>query len=196
MTTEEYLEMMKGRPYLTAGSEAHACMHVAAEEARRLTCLINDSFHTQEEIRALFSRLIGQELDDGFGLFPPIYTDFGRNIRIGKGVFINAGCCFQDQGGIEIGDGCLIGHQVVFATLNHDPIPSRRANMIPAPIRLGKGVWVGSHATILGGVLIGDHAIVGAGAVVNRDVPADTVVGGVPARVIRRIGEREERPCL
>lgn len=57
----------------------------------------------------LFSRLIGQEVDEGFGLFPPFNADYGRNIRVGKRVFINSGCCFQDQGGIEIGDDVLIG---------------------------------------------------------------------------------------
>ena len=90
---------------------------------------------------------------------------------------------------MEIGDGCLIGHQVVFATLNHDLVPSKRGNMFPAPIRLGKNVWVGSHATILAGVTVGDNAVIAAGAVVARDVPANTVVGGVPAKVIKTIAE-------
>ena len=127
-------------------------------------------------------------MDDSFGLFPPFYTDFGRNIRIGKNVFINSGCCFQDQGGIELVDGCLIGHQVVIATLNHDLDPRKRGGMVPAPGRLRKNVWVGAHATILAGVTIGDNVVVAAGAVVTGDVPPDTVVGGVPARVIKKIG--------
>lgn len=187
MTTEQYIEFMKSKPYLVAGSEVHDCMIRASEEARRITCEINNKFHTAEELRELFSQLIGKPVDKSFGLFPPIYTDFGRNITVGKGVFINEGCCFQDQGGIEIGDGCLIGHQTVFATLNHDAHPSRRGNMIPAPIKLGKNIWIGAHATILAGVTIGDNAIVAAGAVVTKDVPANTVVAGVPAKVIKFI---------
>lgn len=138
MDIEEYKERMKNRKYIFADTDAHRLMHGAAERARRITCEINGSFHTAEELRALFSELIGQPLDENFALFPPFYTDFGRNIALGRGVFINAGCCFQDQGGIEIGDKCLIGHQVVLATLNHDPAPEKRGNMLPAPHQIGK----------------------------------------------------------
>ena len=102
-------------------------------------------------------------------------------------MFINSGCCFQDQGGIEIGDDCLIGHQVVIATLNHDPTPDRRKSMISAPVRIGRNVWIGSHATILPGVTVGDDAIIAAGAVVTKDVPAGTIAAGVPAKTIKRI---------
>ncbi len=101
------------------------------------------------------------------------------------------GCKFQDQGGIYIGDGALIGHNVVLATLNHAMSPSRRGTMVPAPIRIGKNVWIGSNAAILPGVTIGDGAIVAAGAVVTRDVPENAIVGGVPAKVIRHLREEE-----
>ncbi|HJK73201.1 MAG TPA: DapH/DapD/GlmU-related protein [Methanocorpusculum sp.] len=104
---------------------------------------------------------------------------------MGKDVFINSGCHFQDQGGIYIGDGTLIGHSVVLATINHEAEPTIRASMHTKPIVLGKNVWVGSHATILPGVTVGDGAIVAAGAVVTKDVPPGTVVGGVPAKVIK-----------
>lgn len=97
------------------------------------------------------------------------------------------GCCFQDQGGIEFGDGCLIGHQVVIATLNHDLSPNSRGSMTPAKVTLGKNVWVGAHATILPGVTVGDNAVIAAGAVVTKDVPANTVVAGVPAKIIKTI---------
>ena len=187
MTTEEYIDFIKTDPYLVAGSEVHECMHFAAAEARRITCEINNSYHAMEEIRSLFSELIGKPVDENFGLFPPVYTDFGKNITVGKHVFINEGCCFQDQGGIEIGDECLIGHQVVFATLNHDPAPEKRGNMFAAPIKLGKRVWIGAHATILAGVTIGDNSIVAAGAVVTRDVPSDVIVGGIPAKIMKKI---------
>ena len=187
MTTEEYIERMRDRPYLTAGSDAHECMHRAADEARRITAELNGRYHTDAEICELFCRLTGRTAGEGFRLFPPFYTDFGRNITVGRHVFINAGCCFQDQGGITIGDGTLIGHQVVLAALNHELDPARRADMTPAPIVIGRGVWIGSHATILPGVHVGDHAVVAAGAVVAKDVPANAVVGGVPAKIIRRI---------
>ena len=102
-------------------------------------------------------------------------------------MFINACCQFQDQGGIWIGDGCLIGHNVVFATLNHDLTPERRQICIPNSIKLGKNVWIGSNATILSGVKIGDNAVVAAGAVVHKDVEANSIVGGVPAKFIKWI---------
>ena len=97
------------------------------------------------------------------------------------------GCKFQDQGGIFIGDGSLIGHNVVLATLNHAMSPEDRASMIPAPIRIGKRVWIGANATVLPGVTIGDGAIVAAGAVVTKDVPENIVVAGVPAVPIRHL---------
>ena len=189
MNTEQFKKEMKNQTYVAAGSEEHLHMHEAADRARKITAQINNSYHTMPELRQLFSQLIGQEVDENFGLFPPFYTDYGMNIRLGKGVFINEGCCFQDQGGIEIGDNALIGHQVVLATLNHDLIPKKRANMIPAPIKIGNNVWIGAHATILAGVTVGDNAVVAAGAVVTKDVPANVVVGGVPAKIIKKIEE-------
>ena len=130
-------------------------------------------------------------MDESFAFFPPFYTDCGKNIHIGKNVFVNMGCKFQDQGGIFIGDEALIGHNVVLATLNHAKSPGDRASMIPAPIHIGKNVWIGANATILPGGTIGDGAIVAAGAVVAGDVPENTIVGGVPARVIRPLSEEE-----
>ena len=177
-----------GRGELLDADELQAWMREQATEAQCITAEINGSFHTPEELRALVARLTGGEPGEGFCLFPPIYADFGKNLFFGKNVFVNSGCCFQDQGGIYIGDNCMIGHQVVFATLNHMLEPDRRAGMRPGAIRLGKNVWVGSHATILAGVTVGDNAVIAAGAVVSKDVPADTVVGGVPARVIKHIG--------
>jgi acetyltransferase-like isoleucine patch superfamily enzyme len=117
----------------------------------------------------------------------PFYTDFGKNITFGKDVFINSDCKVQDQGGIFIDDGALIGHGVVLATLNHDMVPEKRQQLHPAPIHIGKRVWIGANAVICAGVTIGDNAVVAAGAVVVKDVEPDTVVGGVPAKFIKRI---------
>ena len=135
----------------------------------------------------MFSKLIGKSVDETFALFPPFYTDCGRNIRIGRNVFINSGCRFQDQGGITIGDGVLIGHNVVLATLNHDIDPEKRGMMHPSPISIGDNVWIGANATVLPGVTIGDGAIIAAGAVVTKNVEEKTIVGGVPARLIKKI---------
>ncbi|QXN27069.1 hypothetical protein KVP08_010750 [Shewanella putrefaciens] len=108
-------------------------------------------------------------------------------MTVGKGVFINSGCSFQDQGGIDIGDGALIGHNVVLASLNHDLDPRKRGATIPATITIGNNVWIGSNATVLAGVTIGDGAVVAAGAVVTKDVEPNTIVGGVPAKFIKTI---------
>ena len=186
----EYIEFIKNNPYLKAGSQEHECMHVAAAKARQITCEINNKYHTAEELRALFSELIGKPVDEKFGLFPPIYSDFGKNIAVGKRVFINSGCCFQDQGGITIEEGVLIGHNVVLATINHALEPEKNRINCYAPIHIGKHVWIGSNAVILPGVTIGDWAVVAAGAVVTKDVPARTVVGGSPARIIKTISDR------
>jgi acetyltransferase-like isoleucine patch superfamily enzyme len=104
-------------------------------------------------------------------------------------VFFNAGVKIQDQGGVTIDDGALIGHNVVIATLDHSLNPKHRGNLIPAPIHIGKNVWIGANATICKGVTIGDGAVIAAGAVVTKDVPACTVYGGVPARFIKNIQE-------
>lgn len=183
MTVEEFKEHLNSGKKVVAHSEVHKLMHGLSEEARRVTAKLNGGFHTMEESRELFSELIGKPVDEAFGLFPPFYTDCGKNITIGKRVFINEGCCFQDQGGIEIGDDCLIGQQVVIATLNHDLNPASRKDMLPKPVKVGKNVWIGAHATILPGVTVGDDAVIAAGAVVTKDVPANTVVAGVPAKI-------------
>ncbi len=161
------------------------------QDAIRVTMELNTKYHTPKEIRKIMAELTGKEIDDTFRMFPPFYADFGKNITFGKNVFINSCCHFQDQGGIEIGDGCLIGHNVVLATIDHDLYPENNRVNHYAPIKLGKSVWVGSNATILSGVTIGDWAVVAAGAVVTRDVPPLTIVGGVPARVIRTIDPKE-----
>jgi len=163
------------------------------QEAIRIGMELNNQYHTPEEIREIMGRLTGKKMDETFRLFPPFYTDFGKNISIGKDVFINSGCHFQDQGGITIGDGSLIGHNVVLATINHDLNPANHRKNHYAPISIGRYVWIGSNATILPGVTIGDWAVVAAGAVVTKDVPPNTVVGGVPARILKNISAEEVR---
>lgn len=189
MNTKRFKEEMKKRSYIEANSQMHRYMHEMAERARTFTTRINRDPLSAQELRDLFSELTGKKVDEDFGLFPPFYTDYGQNITVGKGVFINSGCCFQDHGGIDIGDGALIGQQVVIATLNHALAAERRKDMIPAPVKIGRNVWIGAHATILSGVTIGDNAVVAAGAVVTSDVAENTVVGGVPAKLIKRIEE-------
>ncbi|HIX27694.1 MAG TPA: sugar O-acetyltransferase [Candidatus Barnesiella excrementigallinarum] len=186
MTLDEFLQhTAKQKPL--CGAEIGSFMDEMNNEARKITCELNQTYHTPDEIRDLLSRLFGYKVDSTLRVFPPFYTDFGKNIHIGQRVFINACCHFQDHGGIFIGDDCQIGHNVVFATLNHGLDPKDRKSTYPAPIVLGRNVWIGANATILQGVKIGDNAVVAAGAVVTKEVEPNTIVGGIPARVIRHI---------
>ena len=187
MELNELLKYFRESDTIGENQDAIDLMRFYSRQAQKITMEINTKYHEPEELQGLFSELIGKPVDENFGLFPPFYTDFGKNITLGKNVFINAGCKFQDQGGIIIDDGALIGHGVVLATLNHDMDPEKRQALHPAPIHIGKRVWIGANATICPGVTIGDNAVVAAGAVVVKDVPPDTIVGGVPAKIIRKI---------
>lgn len=143
-----------------------------------------------DQIRAVFSDLIGQDLDASFVLIPPFYTTGGRNIRIGRDVFINQNCTFYDLGGIDIGDAVMIGPNVSLITSGHPLAPSRRrTGVTAAPIVLDRNVWLGAGAIVIGGVTVGENAVVAAGSVVTKDVPADTLVGGNPAKPIRSFAE-------
>lgn len=186
MTTEDFKVYVKtGNPLDT--EEIHRFMDDMSDKARRITFRLNAAYHTPDEVRGLLSELFGYKVPQTLRVFLPFYTDFGKNITVGEGVFVNACCHFQDHGGVTIGNGCQIGHNVIFATLNHELAPERRKKTYPAPIVLGRNVWVGSNTTILQGVTIGDNAVVAAGSVVTKDVAANTVVGGVPAQFIKRI---------
>lgn len=186
MNISDFLSYAKTRQALNT-PDIFKFMNEMSDEARRITFQLNTAYHTPEEVRRLLSELFGYTVPASLRVFPPFYTDFGKNITVGENVFINACCHFQDHGGVTLGDGCQIGHNVVFATLNHGLSPEERPITYPAPIVLERNVWVGSNATILQGVTIGENAVVAAGAVVTRDVPANTIVGGVPARFIRKI---------
>jgi acetyltransferase-like isoleucine patch superfamily enzyme len=190
MELYEFLKIMDSGERVVAGSDVHLKMCELSQEALSITMKINNQYHSPEELHQLMCELTSRKLDESFRLFPPFYTDCGKNLKIGKNVFINACCQFQDQGGITIGDGSLIGHHVVMATLNHAQNPQNRGDMYPKPIVIGKNVWVGANVTILPGVTIGDGAIIAAGAVVTKDVPEIAIVGGVPARYIKQVDER------
>ena len=184
----EFLAHVDAGGLIEGGSEYHRFMHSAAQEALRIVNELNTGYRSPEEVRALMTRLTGKPVDESVALFPPFYSEFGKNLTLGKDVFINIGCRFQDTGGITIGDGSLIGHGSTLTTLDHGIDPERRADMLPAPIMIGRKVWLGAAVTVVPGVTIGDGAIVGAGAVVTKDVPANAIVAGVPAKLIRMTG--------
>ena len=189
MTLEELLEYFSHSETIGENKEAVDMMRHYSREAQKITMKINTQYHEPEEMVELFSELTGKELDESFSLFPPFYTDFGKNITLGKNVFINAGCHFQDNGGIEIGDGTMIGPRTIIVTLNHDLDPKTRLTATPKSVKIGKNVWIGANCTILPGMSIGDNSVIGAGSVVVKSIESNTVAVGNPAQVIKHLEE-------
>ena len=132
-------------------------------------------------------KLIGAETDAW--IQPPFYCDYGYNLRLGRKVFFNFNCVVLDVMPVDIGDRVLIGPAVQLYTATHplDADERRSGRELAKPIRIAEDVWIGGGAVICPGVSIGPRAVIAAGAVVTRDVPADVLVGGNPARLIRRL---------
>ena len=164
------------------------------EETRQIEMELNTKYHTPEEIIEIMSRLTHKKIDPTFRLFPPFYADFGKNITIGKNVFINSCCHFQDQGGIKIGDGAFIGHNAVLATANHAIDPRLNRKLSYKPITIENNVWLGANVTILQGVTVGEWSVVAAGSVVTKDVAPFTIVGGTPAKFIKDVPRDTDNP--
>lgn len=174
---------------IPAGTAQARAVVAGVERAMRLTAGLNRlTYADLDEVRRRFGELTGQTPDDAFRLIPPFYTDQGVNIRVGRAVFVNQCCTFYDLGGIELGDEVMVGPNVSLITSAHPVDPAERRNgFVAEPIVVARNVWLGAGATVIGGVTIGENSVVAAGAVVTRDVPANTLVGGNPARVIRHI---------
>ena len=170
----------------TAESRA---MVADTRRAMSLTPALNRlTFEDGDEIRRLFSELTGRSVDDQFRLIPPFYTTCGRNITVGRNVFINQNCTLYDLAPVTIGDDVLIGPNVSLITDGHPVAPSERtAYVVARPIVIARGVWIAAGAIVIGGVTVGENSVVAAGSVVTKDVPANTLVGGNPARVVRSI---------
>ena len=132
---------------------------------------------------AILKELLGMISDDAV-IRPPFYCDYGFNIRMGSGVFVNFGCVFLDVVAIALGDGCQIGPYVQILTADHPRNPALRRQQLESgePVRIGRNVWIGGGAIVLPGVSVGDDAIVGAGSVVTRNVPPGVTVMGSPAK--------------
>ena len=175
-----------------SGTPESAAMLANVKRAMAITARLNHlTFKDADEIRALFSQLIGKKVDESFLLVPPFYTAGGDEICVGRHVFVNQNCTFYDLGGLDIADDVMIGPNVSIITAGHPLEPwQRRAATIGKPIVIERGVWIAAGAIIIGGVTVGEHSVVAAGSVVTKDVPTNTLVGGNPARVIRSIGDR------
>lgn len=185
MTTDNRIKVIPGR------TPESAAMTANVRRAMAITARINRlTFDDATEVRALFSELIGQAVDDSFFLIPPFYSACGVDIRVGRNVFVNQNCTFYDLGGLDIGDDVMIGPNVSLITTGHPIAPSRRRDgVIAKPIVIERNVWIAAGVTIIGGVTIGENSVIAAGSVVTKDVPSNVLVGGNPARVIRSIGD-------
>ncbi len=161
-------------------------LHEAVYRTIKLSADLNTSTDV-DQIRDRLSEIIGSQIDKSTTIFIPFHTNFGRFIRIGRNVFINHGCTFLDLGGITIEDDVLIGPKVNLLSEAHPLDPANRKVLDVKPVRIKRNAWIGAVATILPGVTVGENSVVAAGALVTADVPANTVVGGVPAKVIRSI---------
>jgi acetyltransferase-like isoleucine patch superfamily enzyme len=152
----------------------------------QLSAALNTSTDVNQ-IRERLSEIIGTQLDESTTIFAPFYTNFGRFTQIGKNVFINHACSFLDMGGITLEDHVLLGPKVNLITENHPLNPTDRRALICKSIVIKRNAWIGAAATILPGLTIGENSVVAAGAVVSKDVPANTIVGGIPAKFIKTI---------
>lgn len=162
-------------------------MRDASYVTKELLIQMNNSSNPAE-VRSLLSQITGTEIDESVAIFTPLYINYGKHTRIGRNVFINFDCTFLDLGGITIEDNVLIGPKVSLLSEGHPLSPESRQSLVPEHIHIKKNAWIGANATILPGVIVGENSVVAAGAVVSKNVPDNTVVGGVPAKIIKTIG--------
>ena len=158
----------------------------ASFATKKLLLQLNNS-SDPAEIKDLLSQITGSEIDESVAVFTPLYINYGKNTKIGKSVFINFDCVFLDLGGITIEDNVLIAPKVSLLSEGHHINPNERQSLVTGHIHIKKNAWIGAGATILPGVTIGENSVVAAGAVVSKDVPANTVVGGIPAKQIKSL---------
>lgn len=183
---KDIFKQLRNGETITANNPEAYKLWEASFATKKLLVQLNNSFDPAE-IRDLLSQITGSEIDESVAVFTPLYINYGKNTKIGKNVFINFDCVFLDLGGITIEDNVLIAPKVSLLSEGHPISPTERASLVPGHIHIKKGAWIGAGATILPGVTIGENVVVAAGAVVSKDVPANTIVGGIPAKIIKSI---------
>lgn len=154
--------------------------------AKANACMPDDSSYV-----SYLEELFGRKLDD-VRILTPFICDFGNRVTFGKGVFINHSAILSASGGIEFKDGCMAAPGLRIAIINHD-MNERHTKYTYGKVTICENAWLGMNVTICPGVTVGKYAVVGAGAVVTKDVPDFAVVGGVPAKVIKYLNPDEQR---
>ena len=157
-----------------------------ASRTMQLSAELNNSADI-DRVRDIISEITNNKIDTSSTILAPFYINLGIFTRIGKNVFINHDCSFLDIGGITIEDEVLIGPKVSIITEDHPLNPAERKALTVKPVVIKRNAWIGAGAIILSGVTVGENAVVAAGTVINKDVPANTLVAGVPAKVIRTV---------
>jgi acetyltransferase-like isoleucine patch superfamily enzyme len=185
-TNDIFQRMQAGEP-LRKDDPEYPRFAEAVSRSIRLVTAMNASATDADQVRQRLSEITGTEIDTSTTIFPPFYTNFGRHIRLGRNVFVNHDCSFLDLCRITIEDDVMIGPKVSLVTENHPLDPNDRKTVLLKPIVIKRNAWIGAGATVLPGVTIGENAVVAAGAVVNRDVPANSIVAGVPAKVVKTL---------
>ena len=179
-----FTRLKSGEIIMPNDSEIHKLLEASYQVKKQLIQLNNTT--ESHEILKIFSEIVGEKLES-VTVFTPIYINYGKNLSIGKNVFINFDCTFLTLGGITIEDDVLIGPKVSLITENHPLEPKLRKGLIGKSILIKRNAWIGANATILPGITIGENAVIAAGAVVSKNVPDNVVVGGIPAKIIRTI---------
>ncbi|CUP87782.1 sugar O-acetyltransferase [Clostridium baratii] len=185
--SKELLEKIQKMDFISNESEIFTEINKILENTLKLTSQLNTGYKTPEEVRNILTEITGSKINDSIQVLTPFNTDFGRNIRIGNGVFINKSCMFVDLGGIELEDNVLIGPEVKILSVNHPLDPKNRRGVILKSVKIRRNAWLGAGVTVCPGVTIGENSVIGAGSVVTKDVPSNTVYAGVPAKFIKSI---------
>lgn len=190
MTKTEMQKYLDGEPFSFLDPEIAANKENALRLCREFNQIDSEDLAAQRKvISQLFGR-IGKKVY----MQPPFYCDVGKNIEVGEDFLTNYNVTILDVDKVIIGDDCMIGPNTIISTVNH-PLAAegrRKKLSLIKPVSIGNDVWIGANCTILPGVAIGNNVIIAAGAVVTRDVADNTIVGGVPARVIRSLDEDEQ----
>jgi acetyltransferase-like isoleucine patch superfamily enzyme len=184
--TKDIFELLRDGETISPENPEAYKLREASFATKELLVRLNNSSHPSQ-IRDLLSQITGSYIDETVDVFTPIYINYGKHTKIGKNVFINFDCVFLDLGGIIIEDGVLIAPKVSLLSEGHPISPDERQSLVPGRIHIKRNAWIGAGATILPGVTVGENAVVAAGAVVSKDVPANTIVGGIPAKTIKSI---------
>lgn len=184
---KDLLERLETMEFISHKDSIFTEINAVLEETLKLTTDLNSGYKVPEEVRKILSEITGNEIDNSVQVLTPFNTDFGRNIKIGKEVFINKCCMFVDLGGITLEDNVLVGPEVKILSVNHPIDPQNRRGVIIKRVKVKRNAWIGAGAIVCPGVTIGENSVIGAGSVVTKDVPDNCVYAGVPAKFIRNI---------